>query len=100
MAKSAEPAEVLVAIRLALLAGMRKGEVQEARWEWVDLAAGEIRIPKDFHKTGRKTGKVRIVHLCAALVADLHGLTKTLVPNVKATSPSATITPTHLRAAA
>jgi integrase len=75
---SGEGATVLLGLRLALLAGMRKGEVQGARWEWVDLDAGEIRIPKEFHKTGKKTGKPRIVHLCSALVADL----KVTIPTI------------------
>ena len=74
--ESPESTEAKVAIRLALLAGMRKGEIQVARWEWVDLEAAEIRIPADSHKTGRKTGKVRVVHLCAALVEDLEALTQ------------------------
>lgn len=60
-----------LAFRLALLAGMRKGEIQRVRWDWVDLEAGEIIIPMDFHKTGKKTGKDRVVHLCAALVTEL-----------------------------
>jgi len=75
---SKEAPELLLAIRLALLSGMRKGEIQEAKWDWIDLETGEIRIPMDSHKTGRKTGKVRVVHLCSALVADLKCLTHTL----------------------
>lgn len=78
MKVSGEAPEVLVGLRLALVAGMRKGEVQGARWEWVDLEAGEIRIPPEFHKAGRKTGKVRVVHLGTALVQDLKALTRTL----------------------
>ena len=75
---SKEGTEVKVGIRMALLAGMRKEEFQAARWEWVDLDAGEIRIPKEFHKTGRKTQKARVIRMCSALVADLQGLTPTL----------------------
>lgn len=76
--QSKESCYVLAAVRLALLAGMRKGEIQALRWEWVDLEAGEIRIPPDSHKTGKKTGKARVVHLCAPLVAMLKALPVTL----------------------
>ena len=75
---STEAPENIVAVRLALLAGMRKGEIQALRWEWIDLEAGEIRIPPAFHKTGKKTGKTRVVHLCSALVKALKGLTQTI----------------------
>ncbi len=75
---STEAPENIVAVRLALLAGMRKGEIQALRWEWIDMDAGEIRIPPAFHKTGKKTGKTRVVHLCPALVKALKGLTQTL----------------------
>ncbi len=73
-----ESAAAILGLRLAILAGMRKGEIQGARWEWIDLEAGEIRIPKEFHKTGKKTGKARVVHLCSALVADL----KATIPTI------------------
>lgn len=76
--KSQEVATFLLAVRMALLAGMRKGEIAACRWDWVDLEAGEITIPKEFHKTGRKTGRPRVVHLCAALVAHLKEATPTL----------------------
>ncbi|BDU76412.1 tyrosine-type recombinase/integrase [Mesoterricola sediminis] len=76
--KSAEPAQLVLAVRLALLAGMRKGEVAGARWEWVDLRAGEIRIPKEAHKTGRKTQRARVVHLCEALVTHMKAAPRTL----------------------
>ncbi len=75
---SKEAPTLLLALRLALLAGMRKGEIQGVRWEWVDLDAGEIRIPKEFHKTGKKTGKARVVHLCSALVAELKTTVRTI----------------------
>ena len=76
--KSTEAVEIKVGLRLALLAGMRKGEILGLRWEWVDLEAGEIRLPAEEHKSGRKTGKVRVVRLCSALVEDLRSLTHTL----------------------
>ncbi len=76
--KSAEPSAYILAVRLAVLAGMRKGEIAACRWDWVDTEAGEIRIPPAFHKTGKKTGKIRVVHLCDALVANLKATVPTL----------------------
>ncbi len=76
--KSKEDPTIILALRLALLAGMRKGEIQKLRWEWIDMDAGEVRIPPDSHKTGRKTGKTRVVHLCSALVAYLKTTVHTL----------------------
>lgn len=66
----------LAAIRLALLTGMRRGEILALRWEWVDLEAKEIRIPADSHKTGKKTGKARVVLLCDAACALLESLSR------------------------
>jgi integrase len=61
----------LAALRLALLAGMRKAEIIGDRyrgmpaltWADVDLPAGVLSV---HHKTETKTGKKRIVHLCTA----------------------------------
>ncbi|MGA2082172.1 MAG: site-specific integrase [Holophaga sp.] len=78
LGKSKEAPDLLMAVRLALLAGMRKGEVAELRWSWLDLEAGEIRIPAEFHKTGHKSGKIRVVYLCDALVARLKAAVRTL----------------------
>jgi len=76
--KSKEDPTLILAVRLALLAGMRKGEIAGLRWAWLDLEAGEIRIPADAHKTGHKSGKIRVVHLCDALVAHLKATVATL----------------------
>ena len=78
MKTSGETPEMILGIRLALLAGMRKGEILGLLWKQVDLEAAEIRIPPDQHKGGRKTGKTRVVHLCSALVEDLRCLSQTL----------------------
>lgn len=64
----------LAALRLALLTGMRKGEILALRWEWVDLENMEIRIPADSHKTGAKTRKERVVLLCEAACTVLESL--------------------------
>jgi integrase len=76
--KSKEAPALLLAVRLALLAGMRKGEIAGLRWAWLDLEAGEVRIPADSHKSGHKSGKIRVVHLCDALVAHLKATVPTL----------------------
>ena len=76
--ESKEDPCTLLAVRLALLAGMRKGEIAGLRWKWLDLEAGEIRIPAGSHKAGHKTGKLRVVHLCDALVTQLETIVPTL----------------------
>jgi integrase len=76
--ESTEDPCVLVAVRLALMAGMRKGEIAGLRWSWLDLEAGEIRIPANSHKAGHMTGKIRVVHLCDSLVVSLESVTRTL----------------------
>ena len=62
---TAQDPRALAAVRLAVLTGMRKGEILGLRREWVDLEDGTATIPAEDHKTGRKTGKARIVRLCA-----------------------------------
>lgn len=72
------PPHPIAAIRLALLTGMRKGEILALRWEWVDLKDKEIRIPADSHKTGAKTRKERVVLLCEAACELLKSLCRNL----------------------
>ncbi|MDP2815921.1 MAG: site-specific integrase, partial [Rectinemataceae bacterium] len=75
--ESTEDPAYILALRLAILAGMRKGEIQGLRWEWFDPEEATIVIPAKLgdgragHKTGKKTGKARVVHLCDALVAEI-----------------------------
>ena len=76
--KDAIPPHPLAAIRLALLTGMRKGEILALRWDWVDLDAQVITIPPPKHKTGTKTKKSRLVLLCDAACALLKGLPRNL----------------------
>lgn len=66
----------LVALRIALLTGMRKGEILALQKPWVSLDAGKIIIPAEAHKTGGKTGQGRLVHLCRAAVELLRTLPK------------------------
>lgn len=51
------------AIRLIGLTGARQGEIKNLLWKYVDLKAGEIRLPPRAHKTGGRTGRPRIIAL-------------------------------------
>lgn len=64
------------AIRFIALTGARRGEVTGLIWQWVDLASGQVTLPREAHKAGRKTGKPRIIALPAeaqAIVARQPG---------------------------
>jgi integrase len=63
--------QAVAQLRLLLMTGMRPIETQRMLWEWVNLDAGVIRIPKSQHKTGRKTQKDRLVGLGPNAVALL-----------------------------
>ena len=54
------------AIRIIALTGARRGEITGLRWQHVDLKRGLLTLPATAHKTGRKTGKPRIISLPAA----------------------------------
>ena len=62
-----ETRSAVVAIRLLMLTGCRLSEIQKLRWEHVDLAAGELRLPDS------KTGG-RAVPLAPSAVRLLAGL--------------------------
>ena len=49
------------AIRIIALTGARKGEITGLRWQHVDLKRGLLTLPATAHKTGRKTGKPRVI---------------------------------------
>lgn len=57
------------AIRVIALTGARRAEISALRWSHVDLKAGTLTLPLDAHKTGRKTGEVRIIGLPAVASA-------------------------------
>jgi integrase len=57
------------AIRIIALTGARRGEIAGLKWAHVDLRKGLITLPPAAHKTGRKTGKPRIIGLPAAAQA-------------------------------
>jgi integrase len=54
------------AIQVIALTGARLGEIRGLRWRHVDLRNGRLIIERAGHKTGRKTGKPRLIHLPAA----------------------------------
>jgi integrase len=53
-------------IRVIAMTGARRGEITGLRWRHVDIKGGRIVLPAGRHKTGRKTGKPRVIHLPAA----------------------------------
>lgn len=62
-------AAVADAIRVIALTGARRGEVAGMRWRHVDLKAGLVTLPPSSHKTGKKTGKPRVIGLPATAQA-------------------------------
>jgi len=60
-------AVIIDALRLVLLTGCRPGEICGARWEHIDLDAGELRLPTT------KTGTSTVVLLSRQAVALLRG---------------------------
>ena len=62
-------APVADAIRVIALTGCRRGEAAGLRWRHVDLKQGRIVLPPQSHKTGRKTGKPRVINLPEAVQA-------------------------------
>ncbi|NJL50471.1 MAG: site-specific integrase [Blastochloris sp.] len=62
-------AEAADAIRVIALTGARRGEITGLRWTHVNLKAGTLTLPLDAHKTGRKTGRERIIGLPALSAA-------------------------------
>ncbi len=57
---------VVDAIRIVAMTGARRGEIAGLRWRHVDIKGGCIVLPASGHKTGRRTGKPRVIHLPAA----------------------------------
>jgi integrase len=57
---------VAAAISIIAMTGARRGEIIGLRWRHVDLKNGRLVLPAGRHKTGRKTGKPRVIHLPAA----------------------------------
>ena len=53
------------AIRVIALTGCRPGEIAGLRWQHVDFKSGTLRLPPTAHKSGRRTGKPRVIALPA-----------------------------------
>lgn len=51
------------AIRVIALTAARRGEITGLKWSHVSLKDGVLELPPAAHKTGRKTGKPRIIGL-------------------------------------
>lgn len=61
--------EAADAIRLLALTGARRGEVAGLKWAHVDIPGARIVIPPRQHKTGRRTGKPRVIALAPEALA-------------------------------
>ena len=57
------------AIRLIALTGARRGEITGLRWSHVDRRQGLLTLPPAAHKSGKRTGKSRVIGLPAAAQA-------------------------------
>lgn len=72
------PTRMLVPVLLAVLCGMRRGEVAALRWKNVDLASGQLGVFESAEQVGTKvryktpkSGKGRTLALSATLVEEL-----------------------------
>src|SRR5262249_29865935 len=54
------------AIRIIAMTGARRGEIIGLRWYMVDLKRGLLALPPRTHKTGRRTGRARVIALPSA----------------------------------
>lgn len=61
-------------VKLLILTGCRVNEICASRWEWLDEKAALLVIPRESHKTGKKTGKDRVVHLPPVAICILKEL--------------------------
>jgi integrase len=61
-------------VKLLILTGCRAGEICRAQWEWFDEKAAVLAIPVEHHKTGKKTGEKRVVHIPPAAILILKEL--------------------------
>ncbi len=49
------------AMRLLILTGCRRNEIGWLRWSEVDFTTGLITLPPERHKTGNKTGRIKVI---------------------------------------
>jgi integrase len=64
------------AVRFIALTGCRRGEATKLCWRHVELEHGRVVLPPNEHKTGKKTGKPRIIALPSPVIEMLSGLPK------------------------
>ncbi len=72
----ADDAEMLAFVAVGAFAGLRRAEIERLRWEDVNLARGFVTVGAQ----NAKTGKRRLVPVCAALRAWLAPVAKTAGP--------------------
>ena len=72
------PSRMFIPTLLALLGGLRRGEVAALRWKNVDLTAGSLSVVQSAEQTGNvvrykepKSGKTRNVALTATMIEEL-----------------------------
>lgn len=56
------------AVRLLALTGLRRDEVLGARWDWLDVEAAVMTIPREADKSGAQRGETRRVALSSHVV--------------------------------
>jgi integrase len=61
-------------VRLLMLTGCRVGEICRGKWDWFDEQAALLVVPASDHKTGKKTGHERIVHIPPSAILILREL--------------------------
>jgi integrase len=78
MIEAAHGQRVYIPALLAVLCGMRRGEIAALRWRHVDLAAAQLAVVQSAEQTNagvrfkeRKSGRGRTVALSATIVAEL-----------------------------
>jgi integrase len=76
--ESIRDTRMLVPVILAVLCGLRRGEVAALRWRHVDLVAGQLAVQENAEQTRAgvrykppKSGRARTVALSATVVAEL-----------------------------
>jgi len=76
--KAFRPTRMFVPTLLAVLCGLRRGEIAALRWKWVNLDGGDIQVVESAEQTVEgvrykepKSGKKRNVRLSATVIEEL-----------------------------
>lgn len=67
---------IAIVLHLGFLAGLRKCEIMEARWNWIDFDSGTIGV-QNTGLLNNKNRKIRIIPLCETLRRFLLTIQKT-----------------------